>query len=265
MNARRRPTSEGPIILRIRKDLVAGDVTARSALLGAVAVVLAGTTAGCAHNLAAPLASTAASSTTTSLIPSIASSPAAAAASDSWAGYGEPCLATLATPVVNGQVVKAQTAGTFPTLHGPFTNIGVRFTVGGAKLLDARIDVVADPTSTPTALDPATGQQQNRELSAGTEAGLAARAVFTGFATGVFSLSLGSFDAALHLTPPAGTPSLNVATAPSGTTANAVVVATPAIASSYTVYLVEHLDAAACNGGSPADGVGIEPLATLIP
>jgi hypothetical protein len=227
---------------------------------GAVAVAV--TAVGCASRPVAPVARP---STPGSPITSLAASTTPAAASGSWAGYGEPCLATLATAIVDEQLVKAQNPGTLPTLHGPFSNIGVRFTVGGAKLIDARIDVVANPSSTPTPVDPTAGQQPNRELSAGTEPGLAARAVFTGFATGDFSLSLGSFDTALRLTPPPGTPTLNIATAPSGATANAVVVATPPVAPSYTAYLVEHLDAAACNGGSPADGVGIEPLATLIP
>jgi hypothetical protein len=240
----------------------ASDVTSGRRWTGAVVVAVAATAVGCASSPVAPVATpnTAGSPST-----SLSASTAPAAASDSWAGYGEPCLATLATAIVDDQVLKAQTAGMLPTLHGPFSNIGVRFTVGGAKLLDARIDVVANPNPTPSALDPTAGEPPNRSLSAGTEAGLAARAVFTGFATGVFSLSLGSFDTALHLTPPAGTPTLNIATAPSGTTANSVAVATPPVAPSYTVYLVEHLDAAACNGGSPADGLGIEPLATLIP
>jgi hypothetical protein len=236
--------------------------TGAVAVAVAVTVVVAAAAVGCASSPAAPVAT---SNTAGSPSASLAASTTPAAASGSWAGYGEPCLATLATPIVDDQVLKAQTPGTLPTLRGPFSNIGVRFTVGGARLLDARIDVVANPSSMPSAPDPTAGEPPNRSLSAGTETGLAARAVFTGFATGVFSLSLGSFDTALHLTRPAGTPALNTASAPSGTTANSVVVATPPVATSYTVYLVEHLDAAACNAGSPADGVGIEALATVIP
>jgi hypothetical protein len=238
----------------------------RLTFCGVATIALAAAAAGCASQpTAQPAAPNTVDSPTTSLSPIATPPSSAAAASDSWAGYGEPCLATQATAVVDGHVLTAQTPGTLPTLNGPFSNIGVRFTVGGGKLSDARIDVVANATATPAAGDPTAGANESRALSAGTEPGLAARAAFTGFAQGVFSLSLGSLDTALHLAVPAGTQPTNTATAPPGATATAVDVATPPIASSYTVYIVEHLDMAACNGGSPADGLGIQALATLTP
>jgi hypothetical protein len=232
-----------------------------AAIFGAV---LATAICGCAsqplESKATPGAGRASANSTATAIASPGSS---SAASDSFPGYGVPCDPISGTPIVNGQPLVAQISGALPQVHGPFGNIGVRLNAGAGTLRDARIDVVVDSGSTPSTLTEASANDD--QLSAGTEPGLAARASITGFAPGNFSLSLGALDTTLRLPLPTGTVATNAASGPAGTTASVVPVPSPPAGTSYTAYFIAHLDVAACNGGSPADGLAIEPLATLIP
>jgi hypothetical protein len=192
---------------------------------------------------------------------SVASSPNAAGASPTWPGYGMPCMAPAVTPLAGGEPLAAQSPGSLPAMHAPFRDIGVKLGEDGFR--DARIDVVANTASAAPA-DPSIAKEYSDALSAGTEPGLAARAVMTRSAPGVFSLGLGGLEKALNVGVPAGTPTTNTVTAPPGASAKVVAVPSPPVATSYTVYFVAHLDMSACNNGSPADGLDTEALATLV-
>lgn len=192
-----------------------------------------------------------------------AASPGAETASSTWPGYGMPCMAPEATPLAGGKPLAAQSPGSLPTMQTPFREIGVK--LGEGEFRDGRIDVVANTASLPTLADPSAAKGYSDALSAGTEPGLAARAVMTKFAPGVFSLGLGGLEKALQVGVPAGTPTMNTVTAPPGASAKVVAVPSPPVATSYTVYFVAHLDMSPCNNGSAADGLDTLALATLVP
>lgn len=152
------------------------------------------------------------------------------------------CPQPGALPALDEKPLPEPTGFEVPHIRGPFTSIGVILQPdheGGARLVSARIDVVADSGGIPNPVtDRSAAAKLDDQIHAGTEPGLAARRAINDPAPGPFSVSLAALNAALY------------GKAPANTDATSGEIASPPVAPSYTVYLVMTVDQAPCLSGA---------------